>query len=98
MTRRYFLRPQADLDVQDIWYDIAPDNIAAANRMVDRFMQVFVMLGDNPEAGRRRPELGREIRSFAVGNYVAFYTPHANSAEIVRVMHGARDITPDDIE
>lgn len=97
MTGRFSLRPQAELDVEDIWLEIAPDDMGAANRMVDRFTQIFVMLGDNPEAGRRRPELGRDIRSFAVGSYVAFYIAHANGAEILRVMHGARDIAGEDM-
>lgn len=98
MTGHYFLRPQVDLDVQDIWSDIAPDNMGAADRMVDRFTQIFVMLSDNPQAGRQRPELGQGIRSFAVANYVVLYIAHTGGAEIVRVMHGARDISADDID
>lgn len=55
------------------------------------------MLADNPQAGRERPELGRGIRSFPVGNYIVFYEATACGPKIVRVLHGARDITSEDL-
>lgn len=91
-------RPQAEIDLEEIWLFIAADNVAAADRLLDRIGGVFEMLAENPEAGRQRPELGRSIRSFAVGNYVIFYEAVSNGAEIVRVLHGARDILPEDID
>ncbi|WOH80327.1 type II toxin-antitoxin system RelE/ParE family toxin [Bradyrhizobium sp. BEA-2-5] len=38
------------------------------------------------------------IRSFPVGNFVLFYEAFRNGVEIVRVLHGARDITPEDLD
>ena len=38
------------------------------------------------------------IRSFAVGNYIIFYEALPNGADIVRVLHGARDVLPEDLE
>ena len=38
------------------------------------------------------------IRSFAVGNYIIFYEALPNGADIVRVLHGARDILPEDLD
>jgi toxin ParE1/3/4 len=32
------------------------------------------------------------LRSLSVGNYLIFYRPLADGIEIVRVLHGARDI------
>jgi len=32
------------------------------------------------------------MRSFPVGRYVIFYLPLADGSDIVRVLHGARDI------
>jgi toxin ParE1/3/4 len=42
--------------------------------------------------GRARPELAIDLRSFAVRNHVIFYTPLPKGVEIVRVLHGARDL------
>jgi toxin ParE1/3/4 len=42
--------------------------------------------------GRRRPELAPGIHGFPVGRYVVFYRPSSNGIEIVRVLHGARDL------
>jgi toxin ParE1/3/4 len=32
------------------------------------------------------------LQSFPFGRYIIFYRPVANAIEIVRVLHGARDI------
>ena len=42
--------------------------------------------------GRRRDELAAELRSLPIGRYVIFYLPIADGVEIIRVLHGARDI------
>ena len=50
-------------------------------------------LAENPSMGRSRPEYGRGIRSFPIGNYVVFYRPTEEGVDVVRVVHGARDFT-----
>jgi plasmid stabilization system protein ParE len=57
-------RPQARLDLIDIWNYIADDNEAAADRMLDRIGGVLRMLSEQPKAGRERPELAPVLRSF----------------------------------
>jgi toxin ParE1/3/4 len=56
------------------------------------------MLADNPLAGRARPELAAGIRSFPVGRQVIFYQPTPLSIDVVRVLHGSRDIKSDDVD
>ena len=56
------------------------------------------MLVENPLAGRERRELRANLRSFRVGNYVIFYVPLPDGVEIIRVMHGRRDIGADDMQ
>jgi plasmid stabilization system protein ParE len=46
---------------------------------------------DNP-LGRARLELAPNLRSLLVGDYVMFYRPIDDGIEVVRVLHGARDI------
>jgi toxin ParE1/3/4 len=50
------------------------------------------MLSDHPHAGQRRTELRPCLRSFPVGNYLIFYRPLRGGVELVRVLHGARDV------
>ena len=42
--------------------------------------------------GRRREELAPGLRSFPVGRYLIFYVPLTNGVDIVRVLHGSRDL------
>ncbi|KQS99189.1 MULTISPECIES: type II toxin-antitoxin system RelE/ParE family toxin [unclassified Rhizobium] len=76
--------PRAKADLIDIWRYIARDNDAAADRLSDR-----------PEAGRPRPELHADLRSFPVGNYIIFYTFDGTALTVVRVLSGFRDISED---
>jgi toxin ParE1/3/4 len=51
-----------------------------------------------PGCGREEPKFARDLRSFPVGNYLIFYRPIQNGIALVRVLHGARDITPEYFE
>lgn len=42
--------------------------------------------------GRARDELAEGLRSFPTGQYIIFYQPVPGGIEIVRVLHGARDL------
>jgi len=41
---------------------------------------------------RCRDELAPGLRSLPVGNYVVFYRGREGGIEVIRVLHGARDI------
>lgn len=75
-----------------IWVFIAADDENAADGLLDRLEEAFVLLAENRRIGRARPELAPGIRSFAVRRYVIFYQAVEDGIEIVRVIHGARDI------
>ncbi len=45
-----------------------------------------------PLMGRTRDELERGVRSFPFGRYVILYMPADAGIDVVRVLHGARDI------
>jgi|EndMetStandDraft_5_1072996.scaffolds.fasta_scaffold257291_2 toxin ParE1/3/4 len=91
-------RPQARLDLIEIWSYIANDNETAADRMLDRIEGVLRMLSERPKAGRERPELAPGLRSFPVGNYLLFYLPLPRGIDLVRVMSSYMDIGADDFE
>ena len=98
MAHEIVRRPQAKLDLIEIWGFIADDNEAAADRMLDRIDDVLGMLRDRPLAGRERPELAPKLRSFPVGSYLVFYLPLPNGIDLVRVRSGYLDIGPDDFD
>lgn len=82
-------------DLDDIWYHIARDNLAAADALIARIEDTCQMLAREPELGQFRPELptGR-YRSFSVGRYVIYYRPTDDGVMVARVLHGARDHGP----
>ena len=85
-------RPAAEQDLLSIWLHIANDDDGAADRLLDRIAQALRLLESNPQAGRARPELGENIRSFPIGRYLLFYVALEAGVELVRVLHGTRDV------
>ena len=86
------LRPQARQDVLELWVYIAKENEPAADRLLGRIDSALTLLSENPAAGRQRPELVIGLRSFPVGEYILFYRPTEDGIDLVRVLHGYRDI------
>jgi toxin ParE1/3/4 len=81
-------------DLNEIWLYIADANEAAADRFIRALVSRFPLLASQPEMGREREELPGGLRSHAFGNYIIFYRRARSGIEIVRVLHGARDLTP----
>lgn len=86
------LRPQALADLADIWAYIAEGSADHADFFLLRADRLFEMLAKKPMMGRARPELAAGIRSFPLGRYVVFYSEGRRGIEVVRVLHGARDL------
>lgn len=86
------LRPLAENDILDIWDYIADDSPAAADNWIDRLDGQFQLLATQPLMGRTRDDLAPGVRSFPFGRYVIFYAPLADGIDVIRVLHGARDL------
>ena len=86
------LQPRAKADISEIWEVIAEDSDDQADAFIDLIDQNFQLLAQKSGLGRRREELAEGLRSFPVGRYVIFYLPIPGGVQIVRVLHGARDI------
>jgi toxin ParE1/3/4 len=82
----------AEQDYRDIWRYIADDNPDAADRLLLRIDAKIELYARNPGMGRLRDDLGPGLRSFSVGNYLAFYRIAPDGIELVRVLHGARNL------
>jgi toxin ParE1/3/4 len=85
-------RPQAEADILDIWLYITEDSLLDADRWVDRLDETFTLWSRQPLMGRARDSLAPGLRSFAFGRYVVFYLPLPDGIDVVRVLHGARDL------
>jgi toxin ParE1/3/4 len=86
------LSPRAKADLVEIWSYIADDSVANADAFVDDLNETIQLLANQPGSGRRREELAPGILSFPFRRYVIFYRANPDAIEIVRVLHGARDI------
>jgi toxin ParE1/3/4 len=95
---RFILSPEALGDLDIIHEHIAQDNPEAAGRVIEAAYRFCVILGQHPELGRERHFPGKGaagIRSFIITdfpNYVIFYRIQDGVVQIVRVLHGARNI------
>ncbi len=86
------ISPRASSDLIEIWSYIADDSVANADAFIDKLYQAIQALARQPGSGRHREELAPGIQSFPFGRYIIFYRVVAGAVEIVRVLHGARDI------
>ena len=98
MTRRIQVTPEASNDLDNEFDYLAERNTDAARRFYAAAQETFVSLAEMPGAGVLRdyqnPQLAgmrmRAIQGFR--NYLAFYLTTDDSIQILRVLHGARDI------
>jgi toxin ParE1/3/4 len=79
-------------DYEAIWDYVAERNVSAADELLRDFDAKVVMLSEHPLAGPLRSEIRPRLRSFPVGNYLLFYRPMRGGIELLRVLHGARDL------
>jgi toxin ParE1/3/4 len=84
--------PAAKADVAEIWKHIAVLNFDAAERWLAEIDDKVALLSRFPGLGRRRDELAKNLRSYPVGNYLIFYLKVKGGIEIIRVLHGARNL------
>ena len=83
---------QAEEDLIDIWLYIAHDDIRAADRLLDDIEDKFSLLAGQPRLGPARPDIAPELRYLPVRRYLILYRIVPGGIEIVRVVHGARDV------
>jgi len=91
--RRARFAPQARTDVLDIARHVASETgVERALKVVDRLEAVCHWLATRPAVGRPREELEPGLRSFPLWPYVIIYRPRRVGIDVIRVLHGARDI------
>jgi toxin ParE1/3/4 len=92
------LTRKADSDIDTCFAWIAKDNPAAALRFLDAIELTCDALSRMPGIGSPRYAeipLVRGVRMLAIKdfeNYLLFYLEREDSVDVIRVLHGARDI------
>ncbi|MEO6787694.1 MAG: type II toxin-antitoxin system RelE/ParE family toxin [Chthoniobacteraceae bacterium] len=87
----YELTQRAHCDIEEIDDFLAERDPKAAREFIIRVIEVFELLAQHPEAGRRRPELKVSVRSFPLRSHIVYYRIAAQCVQILRVGHAARD-------
>ena len=91
--RRILWSSEALADLNDIWdYYASVAGPPTADKIVRDIGRACRVLEEHPLAGRARDELRPGIRSIAAHPHVIFYRAPGPVAEIVRVLHGRRDL------
>lgn len=93
MAGRLIRTRRARQDLIDIWRYAAKDDPAAADGLLDRIDAACQALLDFPELGPTRDDIRPGLRYRVVGSYLVLYRIADTDIEIVRVLHGARDLT-----
>ena len=98
MSAKFVVRTQVYWDMDEIAAHIQKHNPQAALRFLENVEATFQSLAEMPGIGSpyavRNPHL-RELRCFPVTgfrNHLVFYRPTPDGIEVIRVLHGARNI------
>jgi len=93
-------RPAALRDLEESGAFIGRDSLAAELRFYEGAEATFKRLAEMPGLGRERSELAHErlrgLRSFPIRdfeNWLAFHRPTPHGIDVIRVLHGARDLS-----
>jgi len=83
---------QAEEDLIGLWSWVALDSEYAADALLDRLETRMQLLASFPQAGPARSDIRPGMRMLVVEEYLVLYRILPEAVEIVRVVHGRRDL------
>ena len=83
---------EAAEDLATIWLFVAAESPPAADAMLDRIEASCLRLLDFPLSGPARDDLRPGLRHLRVDQYLVVYRALDEAIQIVRVLHGKRDL------
>ena len=89
---QYHLTTGASADLTEIVAYYRDKSPAAGDRLLDAILRRCRLLAVSPMSGTPRADLGPTVRSAVVAPYLVFFRPVADGVQILRVIHGARNI------
>ena len=93
MSSQIYFSEVAKQDLRDIWRGLAEySGLDFADRTLANIESKFRLLSKFPSSGRMRDELLVGLRSYAAGDFVIFYRILETTVEVVRILHGHRDL------
>ena len=98
MPRKLLIAPNARRDIRGIAEGLKQFSENAAIRLTRAFESRFKLLCTTPLIGRDRCKLMQNLRSCVVDKYIVFFWSTATTLEILRVIHGARDVDQEFVE
>lgn len=84
--------PTARADLIEIGDFIALDNPGRAVTFIDEIEARLIQIAERPESFPARDELHVGLRSARHGRYLIFFAENGDEVQIVRVLHGTRDL------
>jgi plasmid stabilization system protein ParE len=91
----FILAPSAKGDLVEIWkyYAIEVGDVDLADRMQAEIFKGIRNIARNPGIGHFRRDLSDEpLKFWRVRGYLIIYRVKAKPIQIVRILHGARDV------
>lgn len=71
---------------------VAAERPRAATDILLKIRKACERTADWPESGKRREEIAPGVRSALVKPYVIFYRSATGQVQVLRILHGRRDI------
>jgi toxin ParE1/3/4 len=92
VTQKLIFPPHVIAELREIGEYIAKDNLQAALSFVERLRKRCIDAAEYPAIGQKRTELQAGLRSLTEGDYTIFYRSIGAGIEIVKIVHGKRNI------
>jgi toxin ParE1/3/4 len=88
----YRVSADAERDLEEIFlYWASRASLVTADRVVDRIMDRFWLLGEHPDAGKSAGDIAVGVKCFPAGKYLIYYRKTRRGTDILHIFHGARD-------
>lgn len=82
----------AQADLEGILTYLEDHSPPAAERLARLIDERCELLGHVPGMGRPRDDLAPGLRSIVVEKYVVFFRATSDAVQVIRILHGSRDI------
>jgi toxin ParE1/3/4 len=93
MKKRIHFSEFSKTDLKQIYRYIANDSPVRGRKLVVEITQYCEQtIAEYPQIGRVRSEIHPNLRSLVFKRYVIFYREADAAIEIVRILHGSRDV------
>ena len=97
MAKAIGIRPQVYHDIAESAEFIGRNRLEAASRFINACDATFVLLSESPQLGEVVPSASSKLAGMRVFRipgfpFIALYIERDSSIEILRVVHGARDL------